>query len=177
MAAQASIAIENAELYGSVIFDRSTSVYTVRYLTERLDEELSRANRYRRFLSIVILEIGNFADLVSSYGSQKASVVLMKTAQVIKDISRGSDLVARYREKNFAIILHETDDRSIMHPLRRMQKLVAHHSFEKENIQIKPLVGAAIYPLHATDRKTLLEKAEAALDLARDSEEGIYIYK
>ena len=177
LAAQAAIAIENAELYGSVIFDRSTSLYTIRYFTERLDEELSRADRYRRFLSVVILEIANLQDLIASHGRSGANLLQRQAAKVIKSVSRGSDLVARYKENDFAVILHETDDRSILHPLKRMRKvLIKYLSSAKDGIEVNVHLGVAIYPIHSTERKPLVEKAEAALARARDSEEGIYIY-
>ncbi|MEO1764140.1 MAG: diguanylate cyclase [Cyanobacteria bacterium J06629_18] len=59
---------------------------------------------------MILCEIKDFEAYKNSYGNHKADEYLIEIAQVINNCAkRAIDLVARYREHQFAVILPNTD--------------------------------------------------------------------
>ncbi|MGQ9630686.1 MAG: GAF domain-containing protein [bacterium] len=164
---QAAVAIENALIYESVIVDRLTSVYTLKYFNERLDEELSRAQRYHKYLSVAILSPDGLPSLTERYGRKGVNLLLRDMAKLIKRVIRASDLIARY-DDNFVLIIHETDTRTIPFPLNRMRRVIKERGFTlgQDKVEIAVSIGAAIFPIHAINRKDLMDRAKLALERA-----------
>lgn len=103
--------------------DLLTAVLNRQALLMRLDEELQRASRYGRSLSIVLVDLDNFKRLNDAYGHAAGDVVLHDVARVLHGNVRSVDVVGRYGGEEFMIVLPETDvdvAASIAEKLRRL---------------------------------------------------------
>jgi two-component system cell cycle response regulator len=74
-----------------------------------LDQELSRAGRYGRAVSVVRIDIDNFEAVNVQYGRPAGDRVLATAARMIAGQTRSQDVVCRAGGDQFALLLPETD--------------------------------------------------------------------
>ena len=113
MANEAAMALENARLYEAArsLADRDplTGFFNHRFLYERMGEEVVRARRTRRPLSLLILDLDDFKLVNDTFGHQFGDRCLVHLAAVVKATLRLSDVPARYGGDEFAVILPDAD--------------------------------------------------------------------
>src|SRR5918999_4476796 len=85
-----------------------TQLHTRAYFEGRLVEELLRASRYGRALSVAILDVDGFKQFNDTYGHPAGDAALRTLAGALRGSARRSDIVARYGGEEFVIILTET---------------------------------------------------------------------
>lgn len=90
------------------ITDSLTKVYNHSHFRYRLEDEFSKAQRYKIPLSLIMLDIDYFKSFNDSYGHQMGDIILVNIAQLLKDAVRKIDVVARYGGEEFAIVLPHT---------------------------------------------------------------------
>ena len=150
--------------------DGLTELYNHRTFRERLTQEVDRANRYGRPLSLLMVDVDHFKVYNDTYGHPQGDVVLQEIARLLREISRTSDTVARYGGEEFALILPETDRASAEKLGNRLREQVACHPFlGAERLPAGELtisVGVATHTL-AGAKEALLHAADAALYTAK----------
>ena len=150
--------------------DGPTELYNHRTFRERLTQEVDRANRYGRPLSLLMVDVDHFKVYNDTYGHPQGDVVLQEIARLLREISRTSDTVARYGGEEFALILPETDRASAEKLGNRLREQVACHPFlGAERLPAGELtisVGVATHTL-AGAKEALLHAADAALYTAK----------
>jgi diguanylate cyclase (GGDEF)-like protein len=112
-----------------------------------------------------MMDIDNFKSFNDTYGHQLGDKVLKDVASAVKKTSRTEDIAARYGGEEFVIILPETDSRQAMIIAERIRASVAEieipHGNQKLHVTIS--LGVAAFPLHASEKETLIHSADAAL--------------
>ena len=150
--------------------DSLTDLYNHRYFQERLASELSRANRYKRPLSMIMLDIDHFKTLNDTHGHPFGDIVLQQVAKIMVREARDIDIVARYGGEEFSIILPETEVKDAMVVADRLRQGIQHHCFVGSNGQTVPVtisLGVAQYPIHSAEREGLIMAADLAMYQAK----------
>lgn len=88
--------------------DPLTDLHNRRYLDRRLDEELSRAARYRQPLSCLFIDADHFKQINDTYGHQTGDHVLRELANRIRSQLRASDIATRFGGEEFTLLLPQT---------------------------------------------------------------------
>jgi len=111
------------------IRDGLTKLYTHRYFYDRLDEEFSRALRYREPLSLLFFDIDDFKRINDSFGHIRGDEVLRKIGRCIKAVVRESDIPARYGGEEFAVLLPNTTSEGAHEMARRLSAIIREQSY------------------------------------------------
>jgi len=110
---QASVAIENARLYGQVqqlaVTDGLTGLLNHKEFHKKLDETMEGSKRYHYAVTLLMIDIDHFKKFNDNYGHQVGDQVLRVVADAIKSQIRTVDVCARYGGEEFAVILRNGD--------------------------------------------------------------------
>lgn len=155
--------------------DPVTWVHNRRYLTQVLESEMMRAGRYGRGLSLVLLDIDNFAEFNSSYGQSLGDRLLRMVATTLTETVSPPELVARIKDDDFAVLLPETNRAAAVTTTTRLLASLAQVSvFSGGDEEAQPVtvsVAIACFPEDGSTPQALLERATADLAEAKREEE------
>lgn len=100
----------NQELTRLTALDGLTGLANRRHFDETIAREWRRAARYKRPLSLALVDVDHFKQYNDTYGHLAGDECLKGVAGSLLAVSRRpSDLVARYGGEEFALVLPETD--------------------------------------------------------------------
>ncbi len=171
LANQTAMVLENAlmvrQIHDMAIRDGLTGAYNHRYFQEKLAEEIIKAERYNKDLSLALLDVDHFKKFNDSYGHQEGDKVLRIVSEVIQTTVRNKvDTVARYGGEEFTVILPEADGNTGKDLVERIRKNIESYLFENDGkslYRVTVSIGIASYPFDARDQKVLIQLADQAL--------------
>lgn len=156
------------------ITDELTGLYNRKYLHARLDAELSRAKRYGYNLSCLLLDIDFFKTVNDMYGYDWGDVLLKKIAQMLEALIRKEDVLTRYGDEEFILVLPNTSEEQAFTFAERFRRDIEKMEFipanEEERHPITISGGISSYPfLENVDENsnTIIRYAEHALYSAK----------
>jgi len=165
----AAIALKNSQLVeqlqSAATTDELTGLYNRRAMEERLEAEISRAQRHQLRTSIVLIDVDHFKSVNDTYGHPVGDQVLRGVARALSKEARGTDLVARYGGEEFAVVMPETDAPGGRIIAERIREKVAALVFATELGQLRVTVslGVATFPDDGRRKAELVELCDACL--------------
>lgn len=103
------------------LLDPTTEVYNRRYLRAIISKEASRAKRYAKGLSVMMVDITGFRRVNESLGHTGGDVVLREVAHLLQTRIRNADYIVRFGGDEFLLILPDTDQANAEILARRIQ--------------------------------------------------------
>ena len=98
-----------AQLLSLSQFDPMTGLPSRGHFMVNLRQEVARARRYDRPLSLVVVDIDEFTEFNAKYGQTAGDHALQDAAKILRRVVRDSDFLARSGGDEFVVILPETD--------------------------------------------------------------------
>jgi diguanylate cyclase (GGDEF)-like protein len=129
-----------------------------------LRDEVDRAQRYSRKMSLVLLDVDNFKAINDRLGHQTGDQVLISIARILQSSLRHSDTAFRYGGDEFAAICPETIGDAMGGVMARLEARVLRHRIEAhipEEIGIS--WGIASFPTDAARGEELVSIADKRL--------------
>jgi len=151
--------------------DGLTGLYNHAEFMKRLDIEIERTRRYRRPLSILMLDIDCFKAVNDQFGHVVGDKVLGHIAGLLKEQVRPADFCARYGGEEFTVILPETDASSAASMAERIRESVeakSVHDNADNLISVTISIGVAEYVSGETPLRGFVDAADRALYEAKD---------
>lgn len=149
--------------------DPLTGCFNRRLFNERLPQEIERADRYQRPLSVIFSDIDHFKRINDSFGHLLGDEVLRKVAVVyLGDLRAEVDWVARYGGEEFVIVLPETQLASALATAERLRRDIeaATVSCEGVPISLTASFGVAQH-LPGESPQALIERADTLMYQAK----------
>jgi diguanylate cyclase (GGDEF)-like protein len=165
-----AISTSLAETTDAATVDRLTGVSNRQTLLASLFNEVDRANRYERPLSVAFVDIDHFKAVNDTYGHSIGDIVLRGVAQTLKSNLRATDMVGRYGGEEFMLLLTETDVEEGAILAEKLRILVARQSFSVEGnpaLSVTISIGIAGGMGQALRTDTLARDADAAMYSAK----------
>lgn len=162
----AAKAIVNAQEHQAreslVTIDDLTGLRNERYLDLRLPEEIRRAERYHRSLSLLIMEIAHYNELIQNLRSASRKEILRKIAKVVRETFRNVDILVRIKEARFAVLMPDTGEKVVEAIVRLAQNISGiriKHRTSGQTTGLQLQVGFSTFPQDAKTPEALMEKA------------------
>lgn len=174
MTEQVAMAIANLSLRETLrylsIRDPLTGLYNRRYLEEALAREIMLAERMKRTLGVVLMDLDHFKRFNDLYGHDAGDCMLREFGNFLLNNIREYDIACRYGGEEFICILPETTLESALERAEQLRSNLM--SFKVEHLgrpmgRVTISAGVAVYPEHGTTEATLVKAADEALYQAK----------
>ncbi len=119
----------NLKLHDMIDHDDLTGLYNMRSMYQKIDLEIKRAKRAKRFLAAIMLDMDKFKSVNDSHDHLFGSFVLKTMGRLIKKTMRDTDFAARYGGDEFLIVLTETEKEGVAGFCDRLRKTVEEFTF------------------------------------------------
>ena len=150
--------------------DELTGLHNRKYLLERMKQEISRARRYGTALSVLLFDLDFFKVVNDIYGYEWGDVLLRSIADKLKQLIRKEDIITRYGDEEFVVVLPNTSEDNAFLFAERFRKDIERMEFipagEEERHPITISGGISTYPCFQDaeeDANTIIRYAEHAL--------------
>ncbi len=168
--------------------DAMTGLDNFRQFEETLADEMMRAERYQRPLSVILLDIDHFKSFNDTRGHQAGDALLGQMGVVLRNALRSVDHPARYGGEEFVIICPETESREARLIAERIRRSVADTPFALPNqnadgtagetARVTISLGCATFPHDSGTARDLVKKADIALYAAKEfGRNAVYAYE
>lgn len=150
--------------------DELTGLHNRKYLQEALEAEISRSRRYKTKVSCILFDLDYFKAVNDMYGYEWGDILLRNIAGMLDVSVRKEDIVTRYGDEEFLLILPNTSEDNAFIYAERFRRSVEKMEFipagEEERHPITISGGIATFPCMENvheDANTLIRYAEHAL--------------
>lgn len=144
--------------------DSATGLYNANYFSRLLDEELFQ--HPDDVLTIGIVEISGLTDYLETLPPAGMQSLLVKVTETFQRELRGNDIVARWSETSFIVLLPTTDGPAASRTFNRIYQaltLPVNLSAYGVSVNFDPHIGGAVYSNKLSSGE-LLEKAKDSLE-------------
>ena len=150
--------------------DELTGLHNRKYLLERMEQEISRSKRYGNALSVLLFDLDFFKVVNDIYGYEWGDVLLRSIADKLKQLIRKEDILTRYGDEEFIVVLPNTSEDNAFLFAVRFRKDIEKMEFipagEEERHPITISGGISTFPCipdTEEDANTIIRYAEHAL--------------
>jgi diguanylate cyclase (GGDEF)-like protein len=127
--------------------DPMTGLANRRDIMEKMERELSRAQRHQRTFSVMLLDLDDFKLINEKYGYNDGDDVLVEVARVLMSCVRSEDVCARWGGEEFLFLLTETNIEGAETLARKILDSISMTEFKanRPGIRITASIGMSEY--------------------------------
>ena len=180
-AAFRALADRVADTWRLATVDPLTGLATRQAVLDRVDEEVARAARYRRPMSVILVDLDHFKRLNDSHGHAAGDVVLRNVGALLAASVRATDFAGRYGGEEFLIVLPETDADAAASVAEKLRRSIARTAVELpdgESVVVTMSAGVAGGHGAVLVADALVRDADAALYSAKAlGRDQVYVFR
>ena len=161
-----------AVIHNSIVFEQTqedsltdplTGLPNRRSMFVHLSRELSRAERLKSELAVIIMDVDNFKAINDTYGHNVGDHALRQVAAALQTALRPYDLCVRYAGDEFIVVLADCSREAAELKRRELQALVSTIEFDVragKRLRLEASAGAAVFPQDGATYEALLADAD-----------------
>ncbi|MGH8399039.1 MAG: sensor domain-containing diguanylate cyclase [Gammaproteobacteria bacterium] len=143
------------KLQRQTLEDGLTGLYNRRHLYDRLGHEMSRAQRYKRELTLVMADIDHFKIVNDRFSHMIGDAVLRTVANILRAQCRSIDIIARYGGEEFLLCFPETSLANAVSVCEKIRQQVEANQWDKIQPELAVTISfgaAAAAPDYEVDK-------------------------
>jgi diguanylate cyclase (GGDEF)-like protein len=148
------------------IADELTGLKTQGFFLEALRTEWKRASRAGQSFSVLMIELDGLERIAATSGQPESERMLARAGRLLREKSRHSNVVARYGESKFIVLLPDAELEPAKISADRLRVWIENDPVLKDS-SITGSFGVAAHPVHGTTEEELLRAAEAGILTAK----------
>lgn len=153
-------------LHSMSIKDPSTDLLNKANFLIKVRDEISRARRTNMAVSLALIAVDQYGQMVAKIGQEEAQTVLKMVARIFEKHSRVNDVLGRTGPDEFGILLPHTGKQGALIKAERLRMIIESADFSrvvKAFPEITISIGVAEYPGMVRDAEELVQLADEAL--------------
>jgi diguanylate cyclase (GGDEF)-like protein len=147
-------------------------------LLDRFENAISNAKRHGNRVALLFLDLNDFKQINDRFGHAAGDRALQLVADCLTSLVRETDTVSRHGGDEFLILLAE-----VAHPAdaaivaeKVNAALNAYSQIDDHDVRLTASIGISVYPEDGVDAKTLIDRADTAMYLAKKQELGGFVF-
>ena len=157
--------------------DALTSLPNRTLLMDRLNQSIKNAQRRKRSLALLMLDLDRFKEINDTLGHQTGDALLQQVGARLRNVLRDSDTVARLGGDEFAVLLPNVSDTNAMRIAAAIhERLEKVYEVYEHSLYVGVSIGLAVFPQHGETSESLLQHADVAMYTAKRGNRGIMLY-
>lgn len=162
----------------SALHDALTGLANLTLFNDRLGIALAQAERHGWRLAVMFIDLDGFKSVNDTHGHDAGDRVLVTMAQRLKSAVRSGDTVSRRSGDEFLFLMLEVKDEAnvMAQALRIATDLGQACDVEGNSVRVGASVGIALYPEDGRSAAELLQRADAAMYVAKENAAGPALY-
>jgi len=165
----AELAVVNRRLQHLAHTDLLTALPNRRYALNRLEQEWGAAQRLKRPLSVLMLDLDFFKSINDTLGHDVGDQVLAHSAKMIRETIRANDVACRLGGEEFLVIATDTDGAAALLLAERIRKAI--ETRQLKGVSLPRLLTISIGVASSTDCKSDWR------ELVKLADKGVYRVK
>jgi diguanylate cyclase (GGDEF)-like protein len=147
-------------------------------LHDRTGQAIRQADRELVPVALALIDLDRFKEVNDTLGHHYGDQLLVQVGQRLQAALRKVDTVARLGGDEFAVLLPriETAEGAVTVAKKLQAALEEPFVLEGLSVDVEASIGVALYPEHGNDPEELLQHADIAMYVAKDTHAGFVLF-
>ncbi len=150
------------------IFDPVTDLSLKSHFMKTLNEEIVRARRLQKPLSLVRFSVDRYDQILRDVGQGNMDVIFKSLAALLRKTSRPYDMLGRTGENEISILLPHSPRKGAALRAERLRRTVESNAMSVNGVKVTLSFGVSEYPSLSGTAEELSLSASTALDHIRE---------